>query len=276
MELGFSSYDADDFLLFYGALIVAAMVAGFWIPGFLRPDGREQQLHDPDELAYLAGGKQRFVDSVVAALFARGALRADGKRLFKGSRVEGESRAERDLLRHAGDLTLSDAAKQLDDHAHAVDRDLVSKGLLIARGARTKLRLLPLVPYLLVLAIGIYRRQAGVAEGEPVGYLTIMIFIAFMIGLVRLFKSNPRTRAGDTALDQATINAQRLRGTPTSGEAGLAVGLFGTGVLVGTPYVPLHFMRHWRGGDGGAAADGGDGGDGGGGCGGGGCGGCGG
>lgn len=56
-------------------------------------------------------------------------------------------------------------------------------------------------------------------------------------------------------------------------EVGLGVGLFGMGVLAGTPYAPLHDLRQ-QSADAGNGA--GDGGCSGGGCGGGGCGGCGG
>ncbi len=279
MELGFSSYDGGEFLIFYGALIVAAAVAAFWIPGFLRPDGHDQVLSDSEATAYLVGGKQRFAESVTASLFARGALRVEGKRFIKTSRAEGETSAERDLLRHVGDLNWTTAKRRLHDHAAAMDRHLVSKGLLMEQGDRTRLRLFSVAPFVIVFAIGIYRWQAGSGEGEPVGYLTIMLAVIVALGLLRLFASNPRTRAGDEALERAMASSQRLRSATTSGETGLAVGLFGTAVLVGTPYAPLHAMRQAGAGDAGAAGGcGGDsgGGDGGSGCGGGGCGGCGG
>lgn len=275
MELGFSSYDGGEFLLFYGALIVAAVVAAFWIPGFLRPDGHGHELKDPEALAYLVGGKQRFAESVTAALLARGALRVEGKRLVKTARAEGESRAERDLLRHMGDLDWATAKQRLHDHAAATERDLVSRGVLMPPADRSRLRLLSVAPLVVVFAIGLYRWLAGNAEGEPVGFLTILLVAVLAIALLRLFASNPRTRAGDEVLELALARSQRLRSATTSGETGLAVGLFGTGVLVGTPYAPLHAMRQSGGGaDGGVASDGGDGS--GGGCGGGGCGGCGG
>ena len=59
----------------------------------------------------------------------------------------------------------------------------------------------------------------------------------------------------------------RLRQAPQSDEVTLAVALFGTAVLIGSPWEALHSMRTAQGGDGSGGADGG--------CGGGGCGGCG-
>ena len=276
MQLGFASYDGGQFLWFYAGLIVAAIIAGIWIPGFLRPDGRDTPVRDGESLAYLAGGTARFVESVLAALFARGDLLVNGKLLFRPAKGKGQTRAERDIMRHGGDLKWGEAKSQLADHAAEADRDLTHKGLLLKPGDRTKLRWLPVLPFLLVLAIGFYRRAAGVAEGEPVGYLTMLMVFVGIMAVARALVFNPRTRAGNEALLKATRDAERLRSAPTVNETGLAVGLFGTGVLIGTPMAPLHAMRQSGGGDGGGSSgdSGSDGG--GGGCGGGGCGGCGG
>ncbi|MWV28269.1 TIGR04222 domain-containing membrane protein [Aurantiacibacter rhizosphaerae] len=273
MEIGFASYSGADFLLFYAALIMAAIAAGIWIPAAMRPDGRPSQPADAEELAYLAGGTPRFVESVVAALFARRALQVEKKTIVKTTGAQGETPAEKSLMRHVGDLSWSAAKANLDGHADAIDRDLTRRGLLVDPAERLTLRLMPVLPYVFLLLLGAFRWQAGSAEGEPVGFLTTMMIITGVLAVIRLAKFNPRTRAGDAALASAMATAQRLRRATTSGEAGLAVGLFGTAVLVGTPYAPLHAMRQSAGG---ASTDSGDsGGDGGGGCGGG-CGGCGG
>ena len=94
--------------------------------------------------------------------------------------------------------------------------------------------------------------------------------------VIRLAQFNARTHAGDDAIAETRADMVRLRSAPTSGETGMAVGLFGTAVLVGTPFASLHAMRQPQSGDGGSGGDSGDGAGDGGGCGGGGCGGCGG
>ncbi|WP_338244403.1 TIGR04222 domain-containing membrane protein [Aurantiacibacter hainanensis] len=273
MEIGFSSYSGGDFLWFFGFLIAAAVVAGFWIPGALRPEGRLSQVNDAEKLAYLAGGRTRFGESVLANLFARGDLRTRKKTIIKSTHPQPETEAERAVLRVPGDFRWSDARKALDAHARDIDRDLAARGLLIAPDERLKFRLLPVLPYAVLLVIGTFRLQAGAAQGEPVGYLTLMLIAVTVLGFVRLAKFNPRTQAGDEALAEAQDHSSRLRSAPTRAETGMAVGLFGTAVLVGTPFESLHAMRQQGGG---GYADGGGDGDGGGGCGGGGCGGCGG
>jgi len=276
MEIGFSSYDGGDFLLFYVFLLLAAVVAGLWIPAFLRPDGRDSGPVSSEALAYLAGGTGRFAESVVANLLGRGELKVEGKNIFRLPNAEGRTRAEQALLRNAGDFRWSMARSLLANQAETMDRDLVSWGLLIAPAQRMTFRLVPVLPYLFLLLLGAFRWQAGSAQGEPVGFLSILMIVTAVLALIRFVKFNPRTRAGDEVLDDAQRAAQRLRSATPSGEAGLAVALFGTGVLVGTPWAPLHAMRSTTSGTGCGAAGTDGAGDGGGGCGGGGCGGCGG
>ena len=273
MQIGFAGYSGADFLLFYGLLIIAAIVASIWIPAALRPEGKASQTKNHEELAYLAGGTARFAESVIAALFARKALKVEKKTIVKTARAEGQTTAEKSLLRQVGDLSWDATRKNLDSHADAIDRDLTRKGLLIAPGERLFHRLMPALPYVFLLLLGAFRWQAGSAQGEPVGYLTMMMIVTAILAVVRLAKFNPRTQAGNSVVATAMANAQRLRRATTSGETGLAVGLFGTAVLVGTPYAPLHAMRQTGGGAG--ESGGSDGGGDGGGCGGG-CGGCGG
>ncbi|VVT13498.1 conserved hypothetical protein [Erythrobacter sp. EC-HK427] len=108
------------------------------------------------------------------------------------------------------------------------------------------------------------------------GFLVGLTALAAVLGIIRFLKFNPRTRAGEQTLAEAQERASRLKSAPRGEEVGFAVALFGTAVLVGTPFEPLHAMRQaQQGGDSGGGGCGSDGG-GDGGCGGGGCGGCGG
>lgn len=271
MEL-FASYTGGDFLTFYGGLIIATVIAGLWIPMWLRPEGRDSTLSDPAETAYLAGGHTRFVDSVIAGLLARGGLQIAGKTKLAVKRPEmAQSAAEQALVRVPGNFSWSKARKTIGDYTGKLDASLVRKGLLIEPGERWLMRVMPLVPYVAVLALGFYRREAGAALGEPVGYLTMMMLAVVVLGFIRLVRLNPATQAGNNALAEARRLSGRLRNAPTQDETGMAVSLFGTAVLVGSPYASYHQMRSSSG-DGSSSGGDGDGG----GCGGGGCGGCGG
>jgi len=96
-----------------------------------------------------------------------------------------------------------------------------------------------------------------------------------IVAVIRVLKSDRRTQAGIAALTDARARAERLARAHTEAETGMAVALFGTAVLIGSPIGDLHTIRREKS-DGGGSGDGGSIGDGDSGCGGGGCGGCGG
>jgi uncharacterized protein (TIGR04222 family) len=164
--------------------------------------------------------------------------------------------------------------KSLRGEAKAIKARLVRRGMLMREEEALKLRLYATAPYAVLLALGLYRQQAGAALGEPTWFLIALIALTFILAAIRFFKFSPRTLGGDRALAALAERSNRIRRAPQPAEIGLAVGLFGTAVLVGTPWESVHAMRQAASsGDGGSS--GGSDGDGGGGCGGG-CGGCGG
>ena len=279
MITDFSAMSGGTFLLYYGALVIAAVVAGLWLPAFLRPDGRHQQVSDQGQLAWLASGPGGFTEATLARLFGTGALEADEGNKLRVSRADaGDSEPERLLTAGGGVFGISEAHRMLKPYAARVEDELIERDLVLDKGARWQLRLAGAAPYLAVLAVGWYRRQAGEALGEPTGFLTALMALTALLMLWRLLRLDPRTRAGQAALGEAKIKAARLRSAATGPELGIGVALFGTAILAGTPYSQLHAMRTTATGDGagGYAGDGGDSvGDGGSGCGGG-CGGCGG
>ncbi len=73
----FSSWTGGDFLMFYTMLLGLGTLAAWWIPAQLREPGRRGESLEPEDLALLAGGRGRFVDSLLADLYVRGGL-ADG------------------------------------------------------------------------------------------------------------------------------------------------------------------------------------------------------
>jgi len=269
----FGDYGGTDFLIFYAGLLLAAFIAAKLMPTWLREDGTPVQLTDPEEIAFLAGGRLRFVDAVIAGLLGREALQIAGKaKLAVAQPNAGNTDAERAVLGLPGKFRWSKARRLIGKHSGNVEEALVRKGLLVPSGDRLTLRLVPVLPYLALMVLGIYRLRAGAALGEPVEFLLGLVLLTGVLAIMRVVKFDPRTRAGIDALKEGRQQAERLRSAPTGGETGLAVGLFGTAVLVGTPYAPFHTMRQSSG----AGTSHSDSDSGGSGCGGGGCGGCGG
>lgn len=277
MEL-FSSWTGSDFLLFYAGLLGFACVAAWWIPVRLRAPGRHGAIDDLESVAVLAGGPDRLAESVLADLYVRGALNVQGKgQLAVADGGVGGSPAAKALLALDPPLTTHAARKALVVHAERVAARLQRAGLLLRPEEHTRLRWLSITPFAALLLLGLYRQRAGDAIGEPTGFLVVLLAATVLCAIIRFVKSDPRTQAGIAAARQLQDRSIRTARAPRPEEAAMAVALFGTAVLVGTPWEPVHAMRQQGSGDGGSTEGSSDGGsDGGSGCGGGGCGGCGG
>lgn len=277
MEI-FGSYTGGDFLGFYALMLATCVAAGSWIMAALRPPGRESAVETAQEAAFLAGGSDRHTLAVIADLHAKGALAPGEKaKLRVAGHADPGDPAERAVLAKLGDFALDDVHKSLRGPAKTIEARLKRRGLLMSEDEALQLRLYSIAPYGVLFLLGLYRQQAGAALGEPTGFLIALMVLTVIFALLRFFSFNPRTMGGNLALGSLLERSQRVRLAPQAGEVGLAVGLFGTAVLVGTPWESVHAMRQAAGGDGGSSGGGGDtDGGGGSGCGGGGCGGCGG
>jgi uncharacterized protein (TIGR04222 family) len=275
MGLGLADYGAEQFLILYSGLIVLGWLLALVVPLILRPVGEPGVPQDAGQYAALASGKSRYAEAVMAGLLASGRLELEGKTFHVRERQAATGGAETRLMSLGDSFGWKSFVRAIDD-GYRMDRDtLIEAGLLTGSGQALKVRLMAVIPMVLILLLGLYRLQAGRALGEPVGILAVLMVAGVVVIGWRLLSGIRRTREGERALREARQENVRLKRAPTQPEMALGVAIFGTAVLAGTPYDPLHAMRHGGGGDAGYAG-GGDGGDGGSGCGGGGCGGCGG
>lgn len=275
MGLGPFDLTGGPFLILYATLLLAAVVAGFIIPERLRPPGRKGSAPDPDMLAVLAGGKNRFVEAVVARLLARDALLLSGRNAFTpkpGAR--GDGAAELCVLALSAPIKWSTIQLQLADYADPVAGRLTGSGLYMSDEEASRVRWWQTLPYVLLIGFGTIKLMVGEARGKPVDFLIVLLFLTAICGAIRWFTLDRRTQAGREALADAASRHDRLKRAPTTGEIGTAVALFGTGVLAGSAWQDFHRMR--TAGDSGSSSGDSSSSDGGGsGCGGGGCGGCG-
>lgn len=271
----FGSYTGFDFLVFYCVMLATCVFAGVWIAEALREPGREREVEDLEEVAVLSGGMVRYAMALSSDLMARKGLTAASRGKLRVNDADIETgHAGQSILRKIGEFGLRELKVSVAADASRVEARLIQRGLMMDKAGRMKLRLLSITPYAALLVIGLYRWQAGSALGEPTTFLAILLLLTAIAAGIRFFKYNARTMAGNAVLRDLEASASRLKRAPVATEAGFAVALFGTAVLVGTPWEPVHAMRQSGGGDSGYGGEGDS--DGGGGCGGGGCGGCGG
>lgn len=264
------------FLILYAVLFALAIGVALAIPRWSRAEGRDAAPRDPDELAVLAGGAMRLVDTVIARMLLRGQLTIEGKKkLNVAIPLTARDDIERSVAALTSPAALSAVQHAISRHAPAIERRLISAGLLVERSGMVQLRFIQTLPLILLFGFGMTKRVIGVMRDKPVGILTVFLVVTAIVALIRFAAIDRRTRGGVAALDRARRQGERLRQAPTESEMPEAVALWGTAILVGSSIGDYHQMRMTAGGDGSIAGDtGGDGG--GGGCGGGGCGGCGG
>jgi len=263
------------FLQLYLILLVLALVAGFMIPRWLRPEGNDAYLTDPDELAFLAGGSDRFAETVTMRMLTSGAMAFDGASKFALASGPGVTPAERSVLALGGSPDWRQVRSALDGQSGSVEQRLVDAGLMMDRGTGWQMRFWQTLPYLLLLVFGTIKLEIGIARDKPVGFLTALLIVTVVFAMFRFVGLDRLTRGGRRVLAKARETSDRLKRAPTSDEAALGVALFGTAILAGSDWAPLHRMRASDGGSSnGSDSSSSDGGSSG--CGGGGCGGCGG
>ncbi|MEA5123663.1 TIGR04222 domain-containing membrane protein [Xanthomonas floridensis] len=278
------------FLPVFIALIGLAWSMAAWLRRVLRR-GRTAGALEPGELAYLSGGADRVADLWFTELLVRNAVSLDRdearparQRVCCQSQVAVPPALEPPLqiLRSTQDPVL--ALRELRALAAPLQQRLIDKGLWLSRWASYKVRLACTVPVALVWLLGLGKLIIGVQGHHPIGYLLCLMVLVTLLVLGFALVPVRRTLTGDARLE-ALRQAQPRDAAQTGGDPGNfgdALALYGTVVLIGTPWADYHSMRapHGHGGDSGSSScgggAGGDSGGDGGGDGGGGCGGCGG
>ncbi|MGW5054499.1 TIGR04222 domain-containing membrane protein [Actinokineospora sp. NPDC004072] len=183
------------------------------------------------ELAYLAGGPTRVVETAVARLLDLGKVKANRTgsiRVVAGATATDlvDRAVLQDTKRYAyrsvGPL-VGQVAR--DDAVQAVRSSLVGKGLLVDGGAmRARLAA---VPALVLLVVGVARWVNGIAEGYPIGWLTVGLVVTAVVAIA-LYRAplSERTYAGERVLAQA-----RGKSRPGAGTEAALLGGATTAVL---------------------------------------------
>lgn len=248
---------------------------------------------DPHDVAYLNGGPDLAVTSALAAMHLTGTVAPSKGQI----RAVGKLEPGADALERAIHFTTGSPVTRSRLRLHrpvrtaldTIEKRLVSLGLLLPEAQRRRIRAVGWW-MVAVAGLGLLRLLAGVAEGRPVGLVTVALLAVAGVALVQLLHAPRRTRAGDRLLvwlrdRHHELDPAQRPDWVTYGPvaAALGIGIFGvSAVWASDPALAeeLAVQKASAGGDGGSSfVGGGDGGGGGGdgggggGCGGGGCGG---
>ena len=195
----------------------------------------------PQQLGALVAGGDRVAAASVAGLLEQGRLRMDGSRRL--ATVVGPVRPE-------DDPGLSDVDVEVLNRAHSprtaawlvsgvrwstvvaeVDEQLVARGLLRDPAAMRRRARWALLPFGLVMVLGLARLGAGMGRSASVGFLIPLLVLAAFVAVV----AHPRARAlrvvtprGRATVDAARAHVRRARSAgPMLGAAALLVAIGG-------------------------------------------------
>jgi uncharacterized protein (TIGR04222 family) len=230
-----------DFVVVYAIGLVVAAIVTFVLRHRIGsgpvPAGREPL--SVEQLGYLAGGPGRMIETALAALIERNAVRVErrGKLLTTGSRT-GQTELETAILRKVSErpgwtvvkLRGSLASTQLFDRARA---ELADRGLLLrnmyGKVARAAL------PVILVAGVGIARLVNGVRLSRPVGNLVLLLVVTMVVLLIALRPLRKgRSKAGDRVMMAVSMRQTSVEGIPIVPLAG-AAALVAVGGLLAFP-----------------------------------------
>ncbi|MCP2248776.1 TIGR04222 domain-containing membrane protein [Lentzea aerocolonigenes] len=191
---------------------------------------------DMDELAYLAGGPRRVVETSIARLLTSGELRTSRRGTVQvTSNAQSLNQVDRAVITDSQRYTnrtvnLMIPAVAKDGVVTAIGQRLEDMGLVVNPDvAKSALRKGSLVLWVL-LAVGVVRWVNGVAISAPVGWLTLQLVVTgVLIWLLTRRGKHLRTSKGNRVLDEArTTSTSRLATSDDALYAGAAgVVLFG-------------------------------------------------
>ncbi len=252
-------WHGPEFLIFYGCALPLATSYSFVVrrshQNRLDAEAATRTPPtDPYELAALVGGPERVVQTVIVKLAKQGSILlsgSDGKELtIAGPLPDGAHRVEQALhaeLAAGGPKRPLELVQSLSQNP--VLRELAWKADSIAPGDAVPAPK-GIAPLWCLLALGVMKLFIGISRERPV------LFLAFALGItvILIVVLNRRART-PLSVRQALVrriqrqnshyanqswNASRLEASPSNWA--MAVGLFGLGSIVGSPfgdYIPL-------------------------------------
>jgi uncharacterized protein (TIGR04222 family) len=206
-------------------------------------------------LAFLAGGTDRAIETVIAALVDRGELRVNSAKKLQAVGNIPVDPLERAVADAANDAVGSTAVSiknwvRSSDAMKALIADLEARGLVVPSDKDQLIRRTVFAVYLAVFALGAARWANGISVNRPVGLLTALLLVS-LVAVWIAWRATRRqhhapTAAGARLLAQA--RSERLRagqsGAGSQDSWGLPlVGAAGAVALGGLAMYPDEELR---------------------------------
>lgn len=232
-----------EFLQLYWIALALAVLVAIVVRVRVRAGHSNQPVRslDMDELAYLAGGPRRVVETAVARLLTAGELRTSRRGTVQAtSATSSLNPVDRAVITDSQRYTnrtvnLMIPAVAKDDAVTAIGRRLEEMGLVVHPDvAKAALRKGSIALWVL-LAIGVVRMVNGLAIGAAVGWLVLQILLTgALIFLLTRRSKHVRTSKGNSVLDAARTTSR----TTTTSDEGLYAGAAGLVLFGGLAVYP--------------------------------------
>ncbi|SDG86817.1 TIGR04222 domain-containing protein [Lentzea fradiae] len=224
-----------EFLQLYWIGLALAVLVAVVVRVRVRAGRGDQPVRslDMDELAYLAGGPRRVVETAVARLLTAGEIRTSRRGAVSTTTTTSPrnpvDRAVVDDCRRYTNRTvnLMIPAVAAGEAVTAIGRRLEAMGLVVDPAVAKSALRKGTLPLWALLVIGVARWVNGVAIDAPVGWLTMQLVLTGLLLLLLTRRSkHVRTGKGNRVLDEARGGGLRA-GAPDealyAGAAGLVV-----------------------------------------------------
>lgn len=233
-----------EFLQLYWIGLALAVLAVIIVRVRVRAGHSNQPVRslDMDELAYLAGGPRRVVETSIARLLTSGELRTSRRGTVQvTSTSQSLNQVDRAVITDSQRYTnrtvnLMIPAVSKDGVVTAIGQRLEDMGLVVRpEVAKSALRKGSVVLWVL-LAIGVARWVNGVAISAPVGWLTLQLVVTgALIWLLTRRGKHLRTSKGNRVLEDARTTSTRRLATSDDALYAGAAGMVLFGGLVTYP-----------------------------------------
>jgi uncharacterized protein (TIGR04222 family) len=191
------------------------------------------------ELAYLSGGDNRVVETVIAALVERGLLRPSSDRKIRAVGAMPTDPLEAAVVGAASGRSAWDIVKRvrLSAALRALTADLQRRGLVVPGSRIRVMHRTVFWLYVAVFGVGLIRWINGLWLGRPIGWLSLLLLVA-IVACVAAFKLSNKNVPARTTPEGLTILSRELRRRRAERQGAVLLGAAGAVAVGGLARYP--------------------------------------
>ena len=207
-----------DFLLFYafaflGALVWTLLRRASALRKFSVVGAEQAHITDPYELAFLAGGIPRCTQVAVLRLVEMKYVEWRSSKVFQSRLVAvahlPADRNDIEMALYAAivaagrkGMPIREAARPVTQRLHRVEANLAKQGLRPTQSERTGLGFRAVLPFFVLILLGVIKIFIGIDREKPVILLVIFLFITLFVAIAMANSLRRLTPAGEGLLER--------------------------------------------------------------------------